>query len=69
MRLPCTFTTHAADGIGGGLPRKRQRRPACGRNEKENGAMFDLICVAIIILFFVVAASFARGCERLETEE
>jgi hypothetical protein len=31
--------------------------------------MFDLICVAIIILFFAVTASFARGCEKLETEE
>jgi hypothetical protein len=36
---------------------------------KENRAMFDLICVAIITLFVAVAAVLARGCERLETEE
>jgi hypothetical protein len=36
---------------------------------KENGVMGDLICIAIIVLFAAVAAAFARGCERLETEE
>lgn len=36
---------------------------------KENRAMFDLICIAVVVLFFAVAAAFARGCERLETEE
>ncbi len=31
--------------------------------------MFDLICLAIIVLFVAVAAAFVRGCERLEREE
>jgi hypothetical protein len=31
--------------------------------------MFDLICIAAIILFFVVGAAFTRGCEKLEKEE
>jgi hypothetical protein len=31
--------------------------------------MFDLICLVIIVLFFAIAAAYARGFERLETEE
>lgn len=31
--------------------------------------MFDLICLAIFAVFFLVAFAFARGCERLEDEE
>jgi hypothetical protein len=31
--------------------------------------MFDLISLATIVLFFVVGAAFARGCERLEAEK
>ena len=31
--------------------------------------MFDLLCVAVIIVFFAVGAAFVRGCERLEREE
>ncbi len=28
--------------------------------------MFDLLSVALILLFFVVAAAFVRACEALE---
>jgi hypothetical protein len=31
--------------------------------------MSDLICVAIMVAFFAIAAAFARGCERQEREE
>jgi hypothetical protein len=31
--------------------------------------MFDLLSVALTLLFFVVAALFVRGCEALEKEE
>jgi hypothetical protein len=31
--------------------------------------MFDLICLAAILLFFAVAAALARGCEKLAREE
>ncbi len=31
--------------------------------------MFDLICLLIFAVFFVVAILFVRGCERLEDEE
>ena len=31
--------------------------------------MFDLLCVALVLLFFVVAAAFTRGCEMLERED
>ena len=31
--------------------------------------MFDLFCLAVIILFFAVGAAFVRGCENLEREE
>ena len=30
--------------------------------------MFDLVCVAITLLFFAVAVAFVRGCEALEKE-
>jgi hypothetical protein len=31
--------------------------------------MFDLLCLVLIVLFFVAAAAFTRGCEALEQEE
>jgi len=31
--------------------------------------MFDLICLAAIVLFFAVGAALARGCEKLEKGE
>jgi len=31
--------------------------------------MFDLICIALVVAFFAVAALFVRGCEALEREE
>ena len=31
--------------------------------------MFDLLCVALVVLFFVVTAAFVRGCELLERED
>jgi hypothetical protein len=31
--------------------------------------MFDLLCLAVIIVFFAVGAAFIRGCEKLENEE
>jgi hypothetical protein len=31
--------------------------------------MFDLLCVGLTLLFFVVAVLFVRGCEALEAEE
>lgn len=31
--------------------------------------MFDLFLLAMIVLFFVVAAAFTRGCEALEHEK
>ena len=31
--------------------------------------MQDLLYIAVTIVFFVVAATFTRGCERLEKEE
>ena len=49
--------------------RKRQPTLACGRTREESGVMFDLVCLVIIVVFFAVGAAFARGCERLETEE
>jgi hypothetical protein len=61
--------TYATDNMDCGLSAEPQRGTACGRNKQEKGEMFDLICIAIIGLFFVVGAAFARGCERLETEE
>lgn len=30
--------------------------------------MLDLICVALTLAFFAVAAAFVRGCEALERE-
>ncbi len=57
------------DGMGCGLVRKRQCRLTCVRAVKEDRDMFDLICLAIIVLFVAVAAAFVRGCERLEREE
>jgi hypothetical protein len=48
---------------------KQSRGGASGRAGRENRKVFDLICPAIIVLFFVVGAAFARGCERLEREE
>ncbi len=32
-------------------------------------SVFDLVCLALIALFFAVSAAFARGCEKLEREE
>jgi hypothetical protein len=31
--------------------------------------MFDLICLATVVLFFAVGATFVRGCEKLKGEE
>jgi len=31
--------------------------------------MFDLLCLVLIVLFFVVAAAFTRGCEALQRED
>ncbi len=31
--------------------------------------MFDLICLALIVLFFAVGAAFVRGCEKLQNEQ
>ncbi len=31
--------------------------------------MLDLFVVSLVILFFVVAAAFTRGCEKLEREK
>ncbi len=31
--------------------------------------MMDLLCVALIVGFFVLALALARGCEALEKEE
>jgi hypothetical protein len=31
--------------------------------------MFDLLCLGLTLLFFVVAVLFVRGCEALEEEE
>jgi hypothetical protein len=31
--------------------------------------MFDLLCVAITLLFFAVAVAYVRGCETLERED
>ena len=31
--------------------------------------MQDLFYIVVIVAFFVVAAAFTRGCERLEKEE
>jgi hypothetical protein len=31
--------------------------------------MFDLLCLALIVLFFGGAAAFVLGCEALEREE
>jgi hypothetical protein len=36
---------------------------------KETLVMFDLFCVGLTLLFFVVAALFVAGCEALEKEE
>ena len=36
---------------------------------KENREMFDLFCLAVIVLFFAVGAVFTHGCEKLEREE
>jgi hypothetical protein len=69
MRARCMFIVLPTDKMDCGPLRKRQRRLTCGRTEKGNRAMFDLICLAIIVLFIAVAAVFARGCERLEMEE
>jgi len=30
--------------------------------------MFDLLCIAITLVFFAVAVAFVRGCETLEKE-
>jgi hypothetical protein len=30
--------------------------------------MFDVFCVALVILFFAIALLFARGCAALEKE-
>ncbi len=30
--------------------------------------MLDLVCLALTVLFFAVAAALVRGCERLECE-
>ncbi len=48
-----------------------RRRPAPdhgGILETEHD-MFDLICPATFAAFFLVAAAFIRGCERLEDQE
>jgi len=29
----------------------------------------DIFCIVVTVVFFVVAAAFARGCENLEKEE
>jgi hypothetical protein len=34
-----------------------------------NGIMFDLVCLVLLLLFFVVAAAYTRGCERLQHED
>jgi hypothetical protein len=31
--------------------------------------MFDLLCLVLTVLFFLVAAAFTRGCEALEREK
>ena len=31
--------------------------------------MFDLFCLALVVIFFAVGAAFTRGCEKLENEE
>jgi len=31
--------------------------------------MFDIVCVAVTLVFFAVAVAFVRGCEALEREE
>jgi len=31
--------------------------------------MLDLLCVALVIAFFAIAAALARGCETLERED
>jgi hypothetical protein len=36
---------------------------------EETFEMFDVICVALSLLFFAVAVFFVRGCEALEKEE
>ena len=30
--------------------------------------MLDLLCIVVTLVFFAVAAAFARGCEALEKE-
>lgn len=31
--------------------------------------MFDVLCLALIVVFFLVSAAFTRGCEALQREE
>jgi hypothetical protein len=40
-----------------------------GALDEETCEMFDLICIAMAVLFFGVAALFVRGCHALEKEE
>ena len=44
-------------------------RLAPSRFPKVNDIMFDLLCLVLIVFFFVVAAAYARGCERLQRED
>lgn len=32
-------------------------------------AMFDILCILIVLAFFAVGASFTRGCDKLLKEE
>ena len=43
--------------------------PAPAHLRKEDRIVFDLFCLALIVVFFFVAAAFTRGCEALEKEE
>jgi len=69
MRARCMVIVLPADKMDCGPLGKGQRRLTCGRTRQENRAMFDLICLAIIVLFIAVAAALVRGCERLAMEE
>jgi hypothetical protein len=37
--------------------------------EGGENTMLDILCIVITISFFVLAAAFTYGCERLEKEE